>query len=383
MSETNVIAENPAKNERRAYLDNLRSFVIFIVVVYHAFYYWVNIESPYTPLFVHPDYVIGKIDFPLVFMYAVYPWFMALMFVIAGVSAVFSLEKRGKKAFLKNRLQKLLVPSTLGVLATGWISGSILRKNAMADVSQIPSPVVFFIDVLSGTGALWFCQTLFLFCALLALFFPLVQKVQQRVWNFADRSSKSPFFILLLVLLFTGFWLSSKILNVPVVTVYRFGIYGFCFLAGYFIFSRQKVVDVLARFWFILLVLCIVCFFPYFAKYKNGFYAKPQVMVQLLYNVYAFLGVLAVLATGCRFLNRQTAFSLFCKKYSFGVYVFHCTFMVVAISFMLKYKMPLPACYCTGFAVSLGASLLCTMLVSKVPFVRYILLGIKKGKVNE
>lgn len=383
MSSSYVSSEKSGQTERRAYLDNLRSFVIFIVVVHHVFYYWANIEAPYTALFVHPDYVVGKTDFALVFQYAVYPWFMALMFVIAGISAVFSLEKRGKKAFVKNRLHKLLVPSTLGVLAIGWISGAILRKNAMADVSQIPALVVFFIDVLSGTGALWFCQILFFFCAVLALFYPLVQKIQQKVWNRVDKAAESPVFLLLMAFVFAGFWLCSKILNVPVVTVYRFGIYGFCFACGYFVFSRQKVIDVLAKFWLPLLALCIAFFFVYFAKYRNGFYAKPAVMVQLLYNVYAFSGVLAALAIGCKFFNRQTAFNLFCKKYSFGVYVFHCSFLVIAIWFMLQHNLPLLACYCLGFVFSLGASLLFTMAVSKVPFVRFVLLGIKKGKVNE
>jgi acyltransferase family len=38
---------------------------------------------------------------------------MVLLFVVAGMSARYSLQKRSNKEFLKERVTKLLVPSTL------------------------------------------------------------------------------------------------------------------------------------------------------------------------------------------------------------------------------------------------------------------------------
>ena len=42
-------------------------------------------------------------------------------------------------------------------------------------------------------------------------------------------------------------WGSSFILNTPVVTVYRFGIYLLMFLLGYYIFSNDKIVEKLEK----------------------------------------------------------------------------------------------------------------------------------------
>ena len=47
--------------------------------------------------------------------YIVYPWFMVLLFIIAGMSSRYSLQKRTGKQFIKERAVKLLIPSTLGL----------------------------------------------------------------------------------------------------------------------------------------------------------------------------------------------------------------------------------------------------------------------------
>ena len=40
-------------------------------------------------------------------------------------------------------------------------------------------------------------------------------------------------------------WGFAQILNTPAVTVYRFGIYGFAFFMGYFLFSHDNITDIL------------------------------------------------------------------------------------------------------------------------------------------
>ena len=49
-------------------------------------------------------------------------------------------------------------------------------------------------------------------------------------------------------LLFLPLWGSSQVLNVPVLTMYRFGIYLAAFLMGYFILSHKKIQRELERF---------------------------------------------------------------------------------------------------------------------------------------
>ena len=63
---------------------------------------------------------------------------------------------------------------------------------------------------------------------------------KNRKGSYLEKGEKTPVWLLALLTVFVyGF---SQVLNTPVVTVYRFGIYGFCFFTGYFIFSHDEVV---------------------------------------------------------------------------------------------------------------------------------------------
>ena len=74
-----------------------------------------------------PEYHQGDgMTFAGVYQYAVYPWFMTLLFVVAGVAAYHTLQHKTAKQFISGRRNKLLVPSTLGVLVFGFIPGSIV-----------------------------------------------------------------------------------------------------------------------------------------------------------------------------------------------------------------------------------------------------------------
>ena len=52
-------------------------------------------------------------------------------------------------------------------------------------------------------------------------------------------------------------YLAAQVLNTPMITVYRFGIYGFCFLMGYFVFSHDEIVDRLCSLRIILAVVAV------------------------------------------------------------------------------------------------------------------------------
>ena len=68
-------------NTRRIYLDNIRWITVVIVVIYHVIYMFNGVQ---------PFGVIGpfkKHQLQDAFQYVVYPWFMALLFVVSGMSA--------------------------------------------------------------------------------------------------------------------------------------------------------------------------------------------------------------------------------------------------------------------------------------------------------
>ena len=103
---------------RRHWLDNLRWVTVLLVLLYHVFYFYNN------------KGVVGGIggfgDSPQyqdIVMYILYPWFMPLLFILAGTSSRYALEKKSGKEWFKARTRKLFVPSTIGLLSLGALIG--------------------------------------------------------------------------------------------------------------------------------------------------------------------------------------------------------------------------------------------------------------------
>ena len=94
------------KTERKAYLDNIRWITVLLVTVYHVGYLFNGVG------------VLGGIPNAKHlavwdgFLYIVYPWFMVLLFLVSGICARYALEGKTNQEFLRDRRDRLLVPST-------------------------------------------------------------------------------------------------------------------------------------------------------------------------------------------------------------------------------------------------------------------------------
>ena len=102
---------------RKHYLDNIRWITVVLVVIYHVIYMYNGVQ---------PFGVIGpfqEVQYQDAFQYVVYPWFMALLFVVSGMSARYELETRTAGEVIRRRTRKLLVPSTIGLFVFQWILG--------------------------------------------------------------------------------------------------------------------------------------------------------------------------------------------------------------------------------------------------------------------
>lgn len=76
---------------RKHYLDNIRFLTIFFVVIFHVYFYYNNIGTE--AMFAGLKPYEGAVTFAGIYQYFVYPWFMLLLFVVAGISARYALEK--------------------------------------------------------------------------------------------------------------------------------------------------------------------------------------------------------------------------------------------------------------------------------------------------
>ena len=355
-------------NTRRIYLDNIRWITVVIVVIYHIIYMFNGVQ---------PFGVIGpfkKHQLQDAFQYVVYPWFMALLFVVSGMSARYYLEKHDTKTFVREKTRKLLVPSTIGLLVFQWILGYYNMKisGALDQLSAMPKPVLYVLFALSGTGVLWYLQMLWLFSMLLLL----VHRIEKdRIWN---QGAKVPVWLLaLMVILAYG---AAQILNTPVVTVYRFGIYGFCFFVGYFIFSHDVVIDRLSRYWIVFGAAAVCMGIYYTVHFFGENYAVEPVVNHMTASWYCWFAIIAILAFMKKYGDRSDQLTKWMTKKSWGLYVLHYLPLAIAAYCLNRYASNLPSgvVYMLVGVSAFGGAFVLDALISRIPIIRWCVLGIKK-----
>lgn len=258
-------------------MDNLRAGTVVLVFVYHVLYLF-NVSG-----------VLGgvgsfdEVQYQDAILYFVYPWFMLLLFALAGMAARYSLEKRSHWQFLSSRTQKLLVPSTLGLFVFQWMVGYLNMKNgggleqlSAALPQGIRGFVLYLVAVLSGTGPLWFAQLLWIYCLLLVL-----------LQNYTDYAILGSFYT----------------------------------------------------------------------------------------NAYAWVGTLAAVACGQAWLDRETGFSKWLVRKSWGIYVCHYLPLLVAAVWLNGSGLPAPAVYLLSALLGGAGTLILYEILRRIPVVKLLVLG--------
>lgn len=355
--------------KRKTYLDNIRWATVLLVLVYHAFYYFnaQGVLGGFEPF--------SSVQYQDAILYFVYPWFMALLFVVAGMSARYSLEKRGGREFLKDRTEKLLVPSTLGLLVFYWIPGSFnvwMGGGWEQMPTDLPLVARYLISAASGIGPLWFAQMLWLFSGALLL----IRKLDKGDRLFGCFKNMGAFGALVFLPLI---WASAQVLNTPVITVYRFGIYFTAYLLGYFVFAHENLQDSLAKHAVPFSVAALLLGIGYTWYYFGANYAEDDCLKSVFTAVYLWIAVLAILGAGKRWFSCDSPFCRFMARKSSGIYMLHCPIMAV-VCWALRYGLGLPAApvYILGILLTFALTLGLYELMRRIPFVRFCVLGIRK-----
>ena len=311
--------------------------------------------------------------YPDIFMYVVYPWFMVLMFLVAGISSRYSLSKRTNKEFLKERVVKFLAPTTLGLFVFHWISGYInLRIGGATEL--MPSFLIYPISVLSGQGPLWFIQLLLIFSLLLVL----IRKIDKndKFYNLCKKCNT-------VIILFFGIllWGASQILNMPIITVFRFGIYFTAFLLGYFVFSHDEVIERVVKIRIPMLCLAILGSVGYTIFYFGQNCCDGPVLKTFFTNAYMWIAILAIIGCFKKYLDKTNPVFDYMSKSSYGIYIVHYPAVLVPAYLFYTYtNLPTALIYILVAVIGFIGTFLLYEGIRRVPVLRFIILGIKKKK---
>ena len=359
---------------RKHWIDNLRWVTILLVLLYHVFYFYNN------------KGVVGGIggfsdgpQYQDIIMYILYPWFMPLLFILAGISARYALAKRSGKEWFKARTRKLLVPSTIGLLFFGVFIGWINSQISHADeaLGMLPGPIKFIIWTISGTGPLWFIQDLWI----LSLLILIVRKLDatERFYNACGKIGTFP-----LILMGILFWVGHKTLIMDpnpagiggLLNLYKPLFYAIPLMMGYFVFAHEAVQEKLEKMWIPLMTCAatagIILTVTTFGQNNTA----PQFLGTPLNNIYSWLMCLAMMGWFKSRFDRTSRFASYMTRSSYGIYIIH-YLIIVSIGTILKLNTtlsPLP-CYLILTAAVFTLSPLLYEIIRRIPLLSWCVLG--------
>ena len=354
--------------ERKNYLDNIRWITVVLVIIYHIIYIF-NCSGVITNMNVHGIPIMDT------FCIFVYPWFMCLLFVISGIATKYSLNKRTNKEFIKDRAKRILLPSIIGIFAYGWICGWVTNQYTdmfMGNGDKIPSFIKYFIYCLTGIGPLWYCHVLFIASILIVL----IRKIDKN-----DKLSElgSKIKIWMLIPLAFVVWGSSLILNTPMITIYRFGIYLLMFLLGYYVFSNEIVQEKLQKYSVVLIILAAIIGVLYVVKIYGQNYTSDEILQNWFTNIYLWFSIIVILTFGKKYLNFSNKITEYMTKNNFSFYVLHYQIILLLGYVVVNYfKLPFLMNY---IIILLGTIIILPItseILKRIPVINKLLLGVNK-----
>lgn len=307
---------------RKHYLDNIRSIIILLLFPYHTFMVWNNYGTKF--------YIWGgdnNILSSLIVL--VGSWFMPVLFVIAGMSTRYSLEKRNSKEFIEERIKKIFIPFVTSLILFIPFQTLYARKFFFNyDGGIIDNFKYFFTnfsdlngyDGMFTFGHLWFLLYLFLITLIIL---PVIKKIPfNKVYTKINKMS-----IVGIILLFIPIFIAYHICNVGGQSI---GKYTLLYLFGYYLFSDEFINRLLDYKKIILSLFAISEITLVILFFKYSFYAD------LFVNFVGWLGILSCIIMGKMFLDKENRVTKYFKNSSFSIYILHQTILIIIAYYTLN-----------------------------------------------
>ncbi len=308
---------------REYYIDNLRNFTILLLFPVHTFMVWNDFGSKF---YIWQGEQKGLSSFIVL----VNPWFMPMLFVLAGISARHALGERTAKEFMAQRARKLLLPFVGGMAFLVPVQSFYARRFFEGYSGGYLAHLKFFFthvtdftgyDGAFTPGHLWFILYLFVVSmAALALsqFLPY-----GKAEKYVERMPAVG-----ILLLFVPIWLFYYLGNVGGFSL------GKCFalyLAGYYVLGNGIALGRLERNIWWMAALCVAGSVAsvelyYHCSYYGDFWV----------NFLGWLTVLVLLALGRKFLDKRMWVTEYLNQASYPVYLLHQPILVAVAYYTVQ-----------------------------------------------
>lgn len=359
-------------SERKHYIDNLRWLWIVILIPFHAAMAFCCFEGNY--IWMQPSRAFSSL---VIF---ISPFYMPLLFVLAGMSAKYALKRRSLSQFAAERVKKLLIPMLAGTVTVVAVMTYFADKFNNGYSGSFFEHYGVFLTKLSdmtgydgkfSPGHLWFMLYLFIISMLCILVFFLQKKFLPKL-SFANiKTFIIPFLIIIPMAM-------SFVLNFGGKSIGEDFAY---FLLGYYILSEENVQEKCTKYRYYLLGITVLCdaFMTFDFIWSTEHLAVAETICKaaaIWFGVLGFLGL-----ARCTF-NQNNKLTRYMTSRSFLIYIFHFGWLVV----LQYYLAPLKLAPIVFYLLSIVGTLLLTLatceIIRLIPGLRF-LFGVKKKKAEK
>lgn len=247
---------------RKNFIDNIRIISIMLLFPFHTSMIYNNWGEVF--------YITGlPHSLPSNFVSIVYPWWMNLLFTLAGISSYYALKKRTIKEYSMERVKKLLIPLIVGLVINTPMQSYIADKfHNNYSGGYFEHYKVFYSKFTYLTGQdggftpahLWFILYLFIISMLMIPIMLMYIKSSKKI----DYSKVSMFHLLSM---FIVIYICTPLLMIGGKSI---GESLACFALGFFILSDELVQDKLVKHRFILVALFLITIIGRIIMQSNG-----------------------------------------------------------------------------------------------------------------
>lgn len=353
---------------RKYYIDNLRWLTLLILIPYHTAMAW-NVWDEPNYIFFEGNRIISSI---VVFFS---PYFMPLLFVLAGISTKYALKKRTAKEYLAERVNKLFIPLLFGTIVHMPILSYIGDKfNCSYSDGFLAHYAVFFTKYTDLTGAdggfsfgqFWFLLYLLIISLVSVGIFKIIKIIPVKM------EKSFPFPVVLLLGL--PLPLLNECLSIGGKSLME---YLYLFLIGYFVFTDEKITDTTQKYCSIL--LCAGFAAAFLNIYLFIWTDKEYVVLNTFAKFMAeWLMIIALIGFSKKCLNFSGKISHYMKTRSFLFYIYHFLWVVLFQYFLYNFVGNNTAVLFIGtLPLAYPTTFICCEISIRIPLLCY-LTGTKK-----
>lgn len=164
-------------------------------------------------------------------------------------------------------------------------------------------------------------------------------------------------------------------LNAPLITVYRFGVYFTAFLLGYFLLSHEAVQLTLENRRRPLLLAALGMNVGFTVLYWGQNYTDYAILKGFFANACAWVGTLAAIGCSRAWLDREGRASRWLVKHSWDIYVLHYLPLLIMAILLSRTALPPAAVYLFTALGGGGGTLVLSEVIRRIPGFRSLVLG--------